>query len=164
VTEQIKAAGAVNSDISNKALYPLQNAKKRVDTLQGIAEIHQEITEAATLEEDAYELINKFIEQQQALAEQKAKEAAQKAKQAPESASASGIDSESGDYKPTKSEPKKVAEPAPKKIVSVDTSSVMREVNATGVIETEQDIEDYLSALKTKLATLVNSNNKVRIR
>ncbi|MCK8136731.1 BREX system P-loop protein BrxC [Pseudoalteromonas sp. 2CM28B] len=164
VTEQIKAAGAVNSDISNKALYPLQNAKKRVDTLQGIAEIHQEITEAATLEEDAYELINKFIEQQQALAEQKAKEVAQKAKQAPESVSASGIDSESGDYKPTKSEPKKVAEPAPKKIVSIDTSSVMREVNSAGIIETEDDINNYLAALKGKLTALVSSNNKVRIK
>ena len=161
VTEQIKAAGAVNSDISNKALYPLQNAKKRVEKLQGIAEIHQEITEAAALEEDAYELINKFIEQQQALAEQQAREEAEKAAN-----SISGADKnlKDNDYERTVSKPKHAAEIAPKKIVSIDTSSIMREVNRAGVIETEQDIEDYLSALKTKLSALVNSNNKVRIK
>ena len=161
VTEQIKAAGAVNSDISNKALYPLQNAKKRVEKLQGIAEIHQEITEAAALEEDAYELINKFIEQQQALAEQQAREAAEKAANP-----ISGADknSKDNDYEMTVSKPKHAAEIAPKKIVSIDTSSIVREVNSTGVIETEQDIEDYLSALKTKLTALVNSNNKIRIK
>ncbi len=161
VTEQIKAAGAVNSDISNKALYPLQNAKKRVEKLQGIAEIHQEITEAAALEEDAYELINKFIEQQQALAEQQAREEAEKAANA---ISGSDKNSKVNDYERTVSKPKHAAEIAPKKIVSIDTSSIMREVNSTGVIETEQDIEDYLSALKTKLSALVNSNNKVRIK
>lgn len=161
VTEQIKAAGAVNSDISNKALYPLQNAKKRVEKLQGIAEIHQEITEAAALEEDAYELINKFIEQQQALAEQQAREEAEKAANA---ISGSDKNSKDNDYERTVSKPKHAAEIAPKKIVSIDTSSIMREVNSTGVIETEQDIEDYLSALKTKLSALVNSNNKVRIK
>ena len=164
VTEQIKAAGAVNSEISNRALYPLQNAKKRVDTLLGIAEIHQEITEAAALEEDAYELINKFIEQQQALAEQKAKEEAEKATKAGASGSGEDKGSEGNGYESTKTEPQKAAEPAPKKILSIDTSSIMREVNSAGVIETEQDIDNYLSALKAKLTTLVNSNNKVRIK
>ena len=57
-----------------------------------------------------------------------------------------------------------VQKPVPKKIVSIDTSSLMQEVNRAGVIETEQDIEDYLSALKTKLTDLVNSNNKVRFK
>ena len=79
-------------------------------------------------------------------------------------ASTSSVDSESGDYKPTKTEPKKVAEPTPKKIVSVDTSSVMREVNSAGIIETEDDINNYLAALKGKLTALVSSNNKVRIK
>ena len=40
----------------------------------------------------------------------------------------------------------------------------MQEVNSAGVIETEQDIDAYLSALKTKLTDLVNSNNKVRFK
>lgn len=157
VNEQVKSAN-VPGEISNRALLPLQNAKKRIETLQGVAEIHQEITEAASLEEDAYDLINKFIEEQQAQMAKKAKEEAERA-------SIQGNSTDGNvDYEPTSTKPQKVAEPAPKKIVSIDTSSVMREVNSMGVIETEQDIDSYLSALKGKLTALINSNNKVRIK
>lgn len=162
VQQQIKAAH-VPSELSNKALRPLQLSLKRIDDLSGIAEIAQEQADTIAFEEEAHELINTFIEEQQALAEKKAKEEAEKAKKAGESGT-SGVD-----YEPTQTEPKKVAEPAakkpiPKKIVTVDTSSLMREVKSAGVIETEQDIDDYLSALKAKLTKLVNSNNKVRIK
>jgi len=40
----------------------------------------------------------------------------------------------------------------------------MREVNSAGIIETEDDINNYLAALKGKLTALVSSNNKVRIK
>lgn len=157
VQQQIKAAH-VPSELSNKALRPLQLSLKRIDDLSGIAEIAQEQADTIAFEEEAHELINTFIEEQQVLAEKKAKEEAEKAIKTDESGTGSV------DYEPTQTEPKKVAEPAPKKIVTVDTSSLMREVKSAGVIETEQDIDDYLSALKAKLTKLVNSNNKVRIK
>jgi hypothetical protein len=157
VQKQIQDSG-VPGELSNRALLPLQNAKKRVLTLQGIAEIHQEITEAATLEEEAYDLINKYIEEQQALLIQQAKEKARQKEQ----------EKEKPDYVPAAPPRPEVAEPVPKappkKIVSIDTSSVMREVNSMGMIETEEDIDNYLAALKGKLTTLINSNNKVRIK
>jgi hypothetical protein len=138
-------------ELSNQALLPLQNAKKRIETLQGIGEIHQEITDVATLEEDAYELINKYIEEQRALRVIKAKEDAEKAAtQARElTAEAGGLDD--ANYKPPVIQFNHMAETSPKKIVSVDTSSVRREVNSSGIIETEQDIDNYLAALKSKL-------------
>ena len=173
VQKQITAAH-VPSELSNRALRPLQLALQRLDGLSGIAEILQEQADSINLEEDAYDLINKHIEDQQALAAKQAKEEAAAASNStsdssanPSSVSTSNIGS--GGYEPSTTEPQQVAEPAvntpiPKKIVSIDTASIIRDVNATGVIETEQDIDDYLAALKEKLTALVNSNNKVRIR
>jgi hypothetical protein len=168
VQKQIKEVN-VPSELSNKALRSLQLALQRLDGLTGIAEILQEQADAINLEEDAYDLINKFIEEQQAKMARKAKEEAERA--ASQAAAGSqntgdtkGSDVTSVDYEPTTTQPPKVAEPAPKKIVSIDTSSVMREVNSAGIIETEGDIDNYLTALKNKLTVLVNNNNKVRIK
>lgn len=175
VQKQITAAH-VPSELSNKALRPLQLALQRLGGLSGIAEILQEQADSINLEEEAYDLINKHIEAQQALAAKQAKEAVATAPDSTSDSSAntsaaSGSTSNtgSGGYEPSTTEPQQVAEPAvntpiPKKIVSIDTASIIRDVNATGVIETEQDIDDYLAALKEKLTSLVNSNNKVRIR
>ncbi|MGJ8674596.1 MAG: BREX system P-loop protein BrxC [Pseudoalteromonas sp.] len=158
VQKHVKDAN-VPSELSNKVLRPLQLALKRLDELAGVAEILQEQADSINLEEDAYDLINKHIEEQQALLEKRAQEEAAKAKNQPEQPKGS-----KGDYTPTPSVPEGVAEPTPKKIVSIDTASVMREVNSAGIIETEQDIDNYLTALKGKLTALVNGNNKVRIR
>jgi hypothetical protein len=170
VTQQINDTNAP-SEISNKALHPLQSSIKSLKNLLGIAEIHQQITEAAILEEDAYDLINKFIEQQVAQQEENRQKAEIEAKKASEEQEKKRKEAEkkgepaSVVYEPIKpAVPPKAAEPAPKKIVSVDTSSVMRDVNQSGVIETEQDIENYLNALRDKLSTLVANNNKVRIK
>ena len=173
VQKQIKEVN-VPSELSNKALRPLQLALQRLDGLSGIAEILQEQADAINLEEDAYDLINKFIEEQQAEIARKAKEEAERAaSQAAAGSQNTGDNKDSDvtnvDYEPTTTQAPKVAEPAPKKllpkkIVSIDTSSVMREVNSAGIIETEGDIDNYLAALKNKLTVLVNSNNKVRIK
>lgn len=174
VQKQITAAH-VPSELSNRALRPLQLALQRLDGLSGIAEILQEQADSINLEEDAYDLINKHIEDQQALAAKQAKEAAAASNSTsdssanPSAASGSTSNAGNGGYEPSTTEPQQVAEPAvnspiPKKIVSIDTASIIRDVNVTGVIETEQDIDDYLAALKEKLTSLVNSNNKVRIR
>ncbi|GHE78347.1 BREX system P-loop protein BrxC [Thalassotalea profundi] len=166
VQKQI-AAAHVPSELSNKALRPLQLALQRLDGLSGIAEILQEQADSINLEEDAYDLINKHIEAQQALAAKQAKEVVSES--GTNSSFTSTSDTSNGGYEPSTTEPQQVAEPAvntpiPKKIVSIDTASIIRDVNATGVIETEQDIDVYLAALKEKLTSLVNSNNKVRIR
>ena len=177
VTQQINDTNAP-SEISNKALHPLQSSIKSLKNLLGIAEIHQQITEAAILEEDAYDLINTFIEQQVAQQEENRKKAEIEARKASEEQEQKRKEAEqksgTGSVNYELAEPTvpavapKAAEPISKviakKIVSVDTSSVMRDVNQSGVIETEQDIDNYLNALRDKLSTLVAANNKVRIK
>lgn len=149
VMEQVKSAH-VPPDLSNRVLKPLQDALKRVDHLQGIADIMQEQAEAQALEEEAYTIINDFIEQQRV--QQKPKE---------------DYPTPKGDEVP-KSNEGKVAEkpvtPLPKKMVTVDTSSIARKINGAGIIETNTDIDNYITALKQELTTLINANNKIRIR
>jgi hypothetical protein len=160
VTQQIQSA-CVPSEISNQALRPLQLAMQRVESLQGIAEIHQEISEAGHLEDDAYTVINKYIEQQQTL--QKAADAKAKADSHASQNSATKKDDHTYPAH-TVTEQRQAAEPLPKKIVTFETSSVLRNINPTGMIETTQDIEDYLGALRQQLTNLVDGNNKIRIK
>mgnify|MGYP000005807052 FL=1 len=166
VQKQIKETNAP-SELSNKALMPLQSSIKRLDGYTGIAEILQEQADSVALEEEAYELINTYIEQQHALAlaEAKAKaekEAAQKAEA--EKNKGSGVPYEPEPTKPAVVAEPPVQKPVPKKIVSIDTSSLMSKVSSSGVIESEEDIDIYLSALRDELSALVLANNKVRIK
>jgi hypothetical protein len=142
----------VPPDLSNRVLKPLQDALKRVDHLQGVADIMQEQAEAQALEEDAYTIINDFIEQQQAQHKPKPQE---------------DYPTPKGDEIPDHDK-RKVAEkplsPPAKKMVTVDTSSIARKINGAGIIETDADIDNYINALKQELTTLINANNKIRIR
>jgi hypothetical protein len=152
VTEQITQA-KVTPEISNKALRPLQLALQRLEKLQGIAEILQEQADSVNLEEDAYELINQYIEQQEAL-RKRAEDEAKKATKNPAA----------GDENKGRNPPPVAPQPLAKKIESIEPSRIAREVIPSGLIETEQDIDDYLNALRNKLSTLVAANNKVRIK
>jgi hypothetical protein len=136
-------------ELSNRVLMPLQNAIKRLDKLQAIADILQEQAEAQALEEDAYIAINAFIEQQEA-------ERKQNEHEYPNTEGNNNDDNQ-----------RKVAEKPvspPKKMVTVDTASLVTKVNESGVIETEKDVDAYLEALRQELTALVNGNNKIRIR
>ena len=151
VQEQIKQAQAPD-ELSNRVLMPLQNAIKRLDNLQAIADILQEQSEAQALEEDAYIAINGFIEQQEA----------ERQKQPNPYPSPNGDGLDDGKNAPKVAD--KPISPPPKKMVTVDTASIVHKVNLSGVLETQQDIDAYLAALKTELTSLVSNNNKVRIK
>jgi hypothetical protein len=49
-------------------------------------------------------------------------------------------------------------------VVSLQTSSIFSKVCQSGYLETEQDIDACLTALKSELLSLVNTNHKVRIK
>ena len=166
VQKQLKETNAP-SELSNKALMPLQSSIKRLDGYTGIAEILQEQADSVALEEEAYELINTYIEQQHALALAEAKTKAEK--EAAQKAEAEKNKGNGVPYEPEPIEPAVIAEqpvqkPVPKKIVSIDTSSLMSKVSSSGVIESQEDIDIYLSALRDELSALVLANNKVRIK
>lgn len=154
VQQQIDQA-KVSQVAAEQALRPLTLALQRIGRQSGIADIQQEQADAANVEEQAYELINRFIELQQAAREQ----AEQSTK--PQDAD---TEQQSGDATNAPKPGLQVSEPGPKKIVSLDMADVLSDVNEAGIIETEQDIDQYLAAIKDKLLGLINSHNKVRIK
>jgi len=153
VDEHLELANA-SAEVKNQALRPFQLALQRLDKSQSIAEIHQEITDAEDWEDEAEQLINRFIEQQAQL--KKPTEPTTKA-----SPAGGGT---SGAYVIPPTPPAGVQQPAVKKVVSLETSSVFNQLTESGYIETEQDIERYLAALKAELTSLVQNNHKVRIK
>lgn len=147
VKQQIKEANAPD-DLSNRVLMPLQDSLKRLVKLQGIAEISQEQSDAQFLEEEAIIAINAFIGEQQRLQEEQLKPYPK----------ANDVD------KPVPQVEDKPVKPVPKKMITVDASSILQKVSSVGIIESEQDVDDYLNALKSELVSLIKSNNKIRIR
>jgi hypothetical protein len=149
ITELLNAAHA-SAELKNHALRPFQLALQRLSSSESIAEIHQDITEAEEWEHDAEQLINRFIEQQA------------KVQPAPVAAPASKNPAEP--YAIPKTPERVLNTPPAKKVVSLQTSSIFSKVCQSGYLETEQDIDACLTALKSELLSLVNTNHKVRIK
>jgi hypothetical protein len=137
----------VPSDLSNRVLRPLQLCKQRLDSLIGIADINQEVAEAEALETDAFSKINDFIEQSQK----------QPVTPSPDTPATKG-----GTNPP--SAPPPVAPPTAKKVVSTTASELTRRSGQSGVIETAEDVNAYVDALKSELMVLVDQNTKVRLK
>jgi DNA repair ATPase RecN len=137
VQSALKQAAAPD-DIQNKALRQLQLCKQRISQNESIPQIVSDQSEAAAYEDDAYELINRHIEGLR-----------QKESQKP--------------VAPTPGD-NKVAEPAPKRTLTISQAEVLNTVSPKGFIETQNDIDLYLNALRERLAKAVNAGDRVRIR
>lgn len=148
VNEHLNLAAAL-PELKNRALLPFQQAIARIEKSLSIADIHQEITDAEDWEHDAEQLINRFIEQQP---------------KAPIQPPVPTSPAAGQPYPITTSPTTGVQQPPAKKVVSFETSQVFSQVSKTGYIETAQDVEQYLSALRSKLLGLVNDNHKIRIK
>jgi hypothetical protein len=116
----------------------LQVCKQRISQNESIPQIVSDQSEAAVYEDDAYELINRYIE-----------ELRQKSTQKP--------------LAPTAAE-NKVADPAPKRTITISQVEVLNTVAPKGFIENQNDIDLYLNALRERLAKAVNAGDRVRIR
>ncbi|WP_253644856.1 BREX system P-loop protein BrxC [Vibrio sp. Y42_MX_L11] len=184
VQQHVSEAKAPDT-ISNDALRPLQLSLKRLEHLTSIAEINEELRNSESLVEQAEEIINAFIDQQIKAAERQAALEAERRKQEAESSagndtkgsngtlelepnSSSGYGTSSATMDATK-EPLKVAEPVvtkpkAKKVVTVKAGAVFQELGDTTYLETEEELENYLAALKTQLSDLIASNHRVRIK
>ncbi|MCF1456572.1 MAG: BREX system P-loop protein BrxC, partial [Shewanella sp.] len=169
----VKEAGAT-AEISNQALLPFQNAKKRVEKENTVAQIKHELSESIEWFKEAETLVNNYIRLQVALHQnelaRKAKEEAEKAAKGStnnttSTTSATGTDGTG--YPAEATAPAKVAEPTPikaKETKSIDATQVYNEVCEATYMETVADVEKYITALRGKLTELVESNHKVRIQ
>ncbi|MFD1006756.1 BREX system P-loop protein BrxC [Oceanisphaera ostreae] len=170
VTELVKNAAAT-PEISNRALLPFQNAIKRVKTEDTVAQIKHELIESDDWFTTAETLVNDYIRLRHAQAV-KAKEEADKAaerefKTAPE-ITATGT--KPTDYSTAATATRPVTESTPialpkaKPTQAIDAVEVYRAVSDATYMESVEDVDLYITALRKKLTELVESNHKVRIR
>lgn len=172
VVKQHAVESKAPADISNKALRHLQQSLKRLDTLNSIAEMNEEARNSDELVETGLSVINAYIELQDK--ETKPIGALETAK-TPEPVISATNGTLDLDPIPPQNYGTKTANPSlaigepvqqsrAKKIVTVDTGSVFRELSDSSYLETEQELEAYLSALKAELSELITTNHKVRIK
>jgi hypothetical protein len=145
------------SELQNKALHPLQMCKQRVETTNSIPQIISEQTEAENYEDEAYELLNRFIEQQrkQAIAEQQIREVEQKKQQ--EKFAKNGEE-----FQITESRP--IHQQLAKRTVTINPSDAMAKAVKSGFIESEAEVDAYIAALREQLIAAVNAGDRVRIK
>jgi len=150
VTDALENA-AVPSELRNKALYPLQQCKKRIEDSISIPQILSDQSDAKeTLEQEAYDLINEYIE----IEREKHKKESQQVSNQDSKDQAETSDS------PISSETEQVAKAViAKRIITVAPSSF-----SNGFIETEDDVTQYIDKLREQLIKSVNAGDKVRIK
>lgn len=136
ITAALQAADAP-SELQNLALRPLQQCRQTIEKTHSIPLILSQQGGADTLEEDAYELINRHIEAR---------------KKWPPPAP-----------KPTSSTDPK---PQPKPIAPAKLTITVRAAGNSGevVLETEAQVEGYIRQLQDKLLTEVQAGNRVRVK
>lgn len=138
-------------ELQNKALHPLQLCKKRIDNTESIPQITSEQAEAESHEDDAYEQINRYIESQRKKELAKAIDI---------------VDLTAGyDKNPKQGENTKVAESKPpKRTVTMSHADIMASQAGITFIETEDQVEQYISQLRDKLLNAVRDGDRVRIK
>lgn len=157
---EIVKSGIGTPELSNKLLYPLQQVKKDIEAESGIAQIYmlQQKTADERLEDSLYEL-------ERAL-EQAARESAKKEDAAKEGQPGAGGRIEEPQPQPGGGEPAPAPAPIPKPrpTVVVDTGNVLSKVHSGAYLETREDIDRFVSALKQELETAIDAKNRVRLR
>ncbi len=160
VKETVLGASAP-TELQNQALRPLQLCKQRIEETGSIPQIISEQTEAEGYEEEAYDLLNQFIEKERKKAEAEQRRLEIERKKQEEQNKGTGVSTQLVDTPPKPIEP---VLPVIKRTVTVKLGEVLTQTSATGFIETEKDVENYLAALREQLIAAVKAQDRVRIK
>lgn len=149
----------------NRALYPLQQCKKRISTAHTLFQLISEAQQATELEDEAIDIINESIDTQEK--ERKNELARIVAEKAKKESKPDGDDLFSGITETaiadTSKQQKPYIEPQ-KKIVIISPSELLTKGVGVQYIETKEDIEHYLDTLRQQLMKAVDNNEKIRIK
>jgi hypothetical protein len=147
VTSALSEASAP-AELKNKALYPLQQCKQRIKASDSLPYIFNEQSEADVFEDEAYSILNTYIEELRNKEEEKSRVAK------PEEV----LGDISGSDQDKAAEP-----PAPvyaKRTVSFSPASI-----ASGsFIETEDQVKQYINDVREELLKAVKAGDRVRIK
>ena len=133
------------AELQNKALYKLQQCKKRIESTLSIPQIISDQAEAGdVLEEEAYEAINAFVEKMRLKQQQSQGVPQGRSEGRPEGKKAPNLGTKQATYKRT---------------ITLAPSALSDEL-----IETEQQVESYLDKLRKELLNAVKAGDRVRIK
>ncbi|HCJ1069247.1 TPA: BREX system P-loop protein BrxC [Legionella pneumophila] len=157
-----KALSEANAppELQDKALCLLYMSRKRIEATSSIPQLISEQTEAEGYEDEAYDLLNSFIEKERAKIETEQGRCEIEQKK---------IDEESSKSGGTISIPESASElvksaPVPKRTVTINSSEAILKTVSSGFIETESEVDTYLSVLRDQLMAAVRAGDRVRIK
>ena len=160
VEDHVKAFG-IDAAISNKSLRPFHQAIERIQGYDAMADIRQEMNSSDDLEQTSYELINRYIADQKATKQREVDEALKR--QAAAELTAKKAGEAYTKPKPVIDKPI-IAEPRVKAVRTLAPAAIFERLSGSGFIETEADVEQYLTALREQLSKALADDFKVRIR
>ncbi len=147
-------------ELQDKVLCPLHMSRKQIEATSSIPQLISEQTEAESYEDEAYDLLNSFIEKERAKVEAGQRRCEIEQKKREEEANKSG-------------ETVLIPEPVSKSVkpalvlkrtVTINSGEAMLQTVTSGFIETEIEVDTYLSALRDQLMAAVKAGDRVRIK
>jgi hypothetical protein len=148
LTEQFAGLPQV---LSNKALYPLQQCKKRIESTDSIHQLNSELQEANQQEDEAIEILNRFAEEQT----EKLQVQQQAISAAAETTGQSIADIQLATP---------VAAKPTRKVVIVSPAELLSQSGGAKYLDDEAGVETYLAHLRAKLVAVIASGDRVRIK
>jgi len=146
-------------DLNNKALYPLQQSKQRVERSQSIHELNSESQQASELEDRAIDILNHYAEQQQAALK------IQEEQSTSTTALTSPVVEDTGlGVQPATVPALKTMSRITKKVIIVSPAELFKKSGNRGYLENEQSVDDYLAKLRQSLMDIVAAGDRVRIK
>ncbi|MGM0985013.1 MAG: BREX system P-loop protein BrxC, partial [Pseudomonadota bacterium] len=169
VSAEIHKSGIGTPELSNRLLRPLQLLKQDIDAAPSIAQIY--LLQGDTANDREQESLDELHREQQAEAERQraARKAADNAgtrggdaKPAGDtSASASGT---SGTDKPATEVRERGPVAVPKAVAEVSVSQVLSRTHEGVYLESQQEVDAFLDALKRELDDAIKANKRIRLR
>jgi len=141
--QEIDSSGIGTPDLSNRLLMPLQQIKKQIADESSVAQIYMLQTQLA--EEKMDDGLDQLHQAMKIENEQQKKHAA------------AGKSDQTDERKH-----QAVAEPKP--VADVSASALLGKVQPGLYLESQQDVDNYLDALRTELERLIQQNRRIRIR
>ena len=136
------------SELQNQALRPLQLSKQRIEASISMQEIISEQTEAESFEEDADALLNNFIQSQ--------------AKKQQPASPVSPAEPTTSAATPVAATPKK--RPLTKPTVTVSPADTFAAQYRGTLLESPQNVDEYLATLRKQLINLIEDGKRIRIK
>ena len=172
VSAEIAKSGIGTPELSNRLLRPLQLLKQDIETAASIAQIY--MLQGDTANDREQESLDELYREQEAEAERQhvAREKADNGGKPDRDATPDG---DSGSTKGTGSgdtgtSPGEIREPAPtrvaapKPVANVSVSQVLSRTHEGVYLESQQEVDAFLDALKRELDDAIQANKRIRIR